>query len=135
MALLTWGSKYSVGVQSMDSQHTVLFGILNDLHAAMIKGQAQQMTGFLLKKLADYTRIHFSSEESMMAAAQYPGLAQHRTKHRELIKQVGEFMARFERGESTLNVNLLNFLRDWLTTHIQQEDQQYGPWLTKNGVR
>ena len=39
MALLTWNSKYSVGVKPLDSQHTVLFGLLNDLHAAMLKGQ------------------------------------------------------------------------------------------------
>jgi hemerythrin-like metal-binding protein len=134
MALLTWSSKYSVGVQSMDSQHTVLFGILNDLHAAMMKGQAQNMTGSLLKKLVDYTRNHFSTEESMMAAAGFPGLAQHRAKHHELIKQVGEFSARYQRGESALNLHLLNFLRDWLANHIQQEDQQYGPWLNKNGA-
>ena len=43
MALLTWSSKYSVGVQSMDSQHTVLFGILNDLHTAMMKGEASKL--------------------------------------------------------------------------------------------
>ena len=44
MALLTWDGKYSVGVKPMDSQHTVLFGLLNDLHAAMMKGQAQSLT-------------------------------------------------------------------------------------------
>ena len=42
-------------------------------------------------------------------------------------KQVEEFTARYERGETTLNVQLLNFLRDWLANHIQIEDKQYGP--------
>jgi hemerythrin len=134
MALLSWSSKYSVGVQSMDRQHTVLFDILNELHTAMMKGQAQAMTGSLLQKLVNYTRNHFSAEESMMAASGYPGLAQHRTRHRDLMKQVEEFVARHKRGESTLNVQLLNFLRDWLTNHIQHEDQQYGPWLNGRGV-
>jgi hemerythrin len=133
MSLLTWSGKYSVGVQSMDSQHTVLFGILNDLHAAMIKGQAQKITGLLLRKLASYTRDHFSAEERLMAAAGYPGLAQHRMKHRDLMKQVDDFAVRYERGESNLNLALLNFLRDWLTNHIQHEDQQYGPWLNEHG--
>jgi hemerythrin len=133
MSLLTWSGKYSVGVQSMDSQHTVLFGILNDLHAAMIKGQAQKITGLLLRKLASYTRDHFSAEERLMAAAGYPGLAQHRMKHRVLMKQVDDFAVRYERGESNLNLALLNFLRDWLTNHIQHEDQQYGPWLNEHG--
>jgi hemerythrin-like metal-binding protein len=135
MALLTWSSKYSVGVKTLDSQHTVLFGLLNDLHAAMMKGQAQSLTGPLLRKLVEYTHTHFSAEEQMMAAAKYSGLANHRIKHRELIQQVEEYAARFERGEITLNLHLLNFLRDWLSNHIQVVDHEYGPWLNEHGVR
>jgi len=135
MPLLTWNNKYSVGVKPLDSQHTVLFGLLNDLHAAMMKGQAQGMTGPLLRKLVEYTHTHFSSEEQMMAAAKYPGLADHRIKHRELIQQVEEFADRFESGEATLNIQLMNFLRDWLSNHIQKVDHEYGPWLNEHGVR
>jgi hemerythrin-like metal-binding protein len=113
----------------------VLFGLLNDLHAAMLKGQAQQLTGPMLRKLAEYTRDHFSAEERMMEAAKYPGLPGHRTKHRDLTKQVEEYVAKFERGEGSLNLQLLNFLRDWLTNHIQKVDSEYGPWLNEHGVR
>ena len=135
MALLTWSSKYSVGVQRMDDQHTILFGMLNDLHEAMMKGQAQKVAGGLLRKLGTYTREHFTSEEGMMAASGYAGLTQHRVIHRELVKQVNEFAARYERGETALNLQLMNFLRDWLTNHIQKEDLNYGPWLNEHGKR
>jgi hemerythrin-like metal-binding protein len=134
MALLSWSSKYSVGVQSMDSQHTVLFGLLNDLHSAMMKGQAQSTTGPLLRKLANYAHEHFAAEEAIMASTRYPDLAQHRIKHRDLSKQVEEFAARFDRGESTLNLHLLNFLRDWLTNHIQKVDHGYSAWMNEHGV-
>jgi hemerythrin len=112
----------------------VLVETLNDLHAAMMKGQAQTVTGPLLKKLVDYTRDHFSSEEYMMASVNYPGLAVHRIKHRDLTKQVEEFIGRFERGEIRINLELLNFLNDWLTTHIQKEDKEYSPWLIEHGA-
>jgi hemerythrin-like metal-binding protein len=134
MALLTWNKNYSVGVQALDTQHTVLIGILNDLHAAMMKGQAQSLTGPLLRKLVDYTRTHFSAEEGMLTASKYPGLNEHKAKHRDLIKQVEDYAARYDRGEITLNLHLLNFLRDWLTNHIQKTDREYGPWLNKNGL-
>ena len=133
MALLTWESKYSVGVKAIDGQHSVLFDILNELHAAMMKGQARQVTGGLLTKLLDYTRDHFTSEEQMMAATHYPGLAKHHASHEALTKQVGEFMARYEHGESHINVELLNFLSGWLTNHIQHEDKEYGPWMNEHG--
>ena len=134
MALLTWGSKYSVGVKPMDSQHTVLFGLLNDLHAAMLKGQAQNLTGPLLRKLVDYTHTHFKAEEGMLADTGYPGLADHKVKHCALLQQVEDYSARFEKGEITLNLQLMNFLRDWLTNHIQKTDHEYGPWLNDHGV-
>jgi hemerythrin len=31
MALLTWNNKFSVGAKPLNSQHTILFGLLNDL--------------------------------------------------------------------------------------------------------
>jgi len=134
MALWAWNSKYSVGVKSLDGQHTVLFEILDDLHGAMMKGQAQPMTGPILRKLVEYTRTHFTAEEGMMAAAKYPGLTEHRAMHRDLIRQVEDYSARYERGEITLNLHLLNFLRDWLANHIQKVDHEYGPWLNEQGI-
>jgi len=134
MALLTWNSKYSVGVKPLDSQHTVLFGLLNDLHGAMMKGQAQSLTQTLLQKLVQYTRTHFKDEEAMLAATKYPGLASHKVIHVALIKQVEEYAVRYHAGEISVNLELLNFLRDWLTNHIQKVDHEYGPWLNEHGV-
>ena len=135
MALLAWDSRYSVGVKSIDGQHSVLFGLVNDLHAAMLKGHAQSLTGPLLHKLVDYTQTHYAAEEKMMAAAKYPNLTVHQSKHRDLIKQVKEFSARLERGEVALSLDLMNFLRDWLTNHIQKVDHEYGPWMNQHGVK
>ncbi len=135
MALVTWDNKYAVGVKSLDGQHQVLFDILNELHGAMMKGQAQSVAGSLLRKLADYARTHFAAEESMMSAARYPGLAGHRIKHQDLTKQVQDYVARYERGEVSLSLQLLSFLRDWLTHHILETDREYGPWLSRNAVR
>jgi hemerythrin len=134
MALLVWNDSYSVGVRSLDHQHTGLFESLNELHAAMMIGKANSLTGPLLHKLVDYTKKHFAAEEAMLAAAHYPMLSQHRVLHRDLIRKVNEYAARFERGEISLSVDLLNFLRDWLTTHIMKEDHQYGSWLNDHGV-
>jgi hemerythrin-like metal-binding protein len=135
MALITWTEKLSVGVKTIDDQHTILFETINDLHAAMMKGQARAIVGTLLHTLVDYTRHHFSAEEAMLEAAKYPELVPHRIKHRELTKQVEEYVARYEQGDITLSLHLLNFLSDWLATHIQNTDKEYGPWMNEHGVR
>jgi len=108
---------------------------LNELHAAMMKGQAQGATGPLLNKLMDYTRDHFSTEERLMAESKYAGLAEHRGKHQELTRKVREFVARYQKGDQAMYLPLLEFLRDWLATHIQREDRDFGPWMNAQGIR
>ena len=135
MALFTWDKSYSVGVLKIDSQHALLFAILNDLHTAMMKGQAQSLTGPLLHQLADYAQSHFSTEETMMAVADYPGLADHKIKHRELAKQVDDYILRYDKGDITLNLKLLDFLSEWLTNHIRKVDMDYSACLLRHGVR
>jgi hemerythrin len=29
----------------------------------------------------------------------------------------------------------MNFLRDWLTTHIMEVDHEYGPFLNDHGIK
>jgi hemerythrin-like metal-binding protein len=134
MALMTWNKSYSVSVPTIDSQHKILFDIINELHTAMMNGQARSLTGSILHRLADYTQTHFAAEEAKMAAAKYPGLAEHKVKHRDLVKQVEEYVLRYDKGEITLNLELLNFLRDWLTNHIQKVDMEYSSCMLQNGV-
>lgn len=131
---MTWNARYSVGVTTLDSQHTALFRIVNELYDAMMKAQSRGMTGELLQRLAKYTREHFAFEEKVMASTGYPGLARHRVMHRDLMKQVDDFTARLERGDDSINPQLLRFLSDWLTRHILHDDKEYGPWLNQHGV-
>jgi hemerythrin len=135
MALLNWSDKYSVGVQQLDTQHMQLVETLNALHDGMMNGQAQNVTGPLLMRLLDYTSNHFAAEEKLLTASRYPALSKHKNEHAALTKQVEAFMDRYDRGELTLNIQLLHFLRDWLMNHILKEDKEYGPWLNQNGVR
>jgi hemerythrin-like metal-binding protein len=123
-----------VGVKAMDNQHITLVSILNELHAAMMKGEAQSVADRLLKKLMEYAGNHFSAEEKLMASVQFPGLAAHREQHRQLTIKAEKIVARYQQGDNTIFTPLLYFLRDWLTTHMQQEDKEYTAWLNAHGV-
>jgi hemerythrin-like metal-binding protein len=135
MPLVVWSDKLSVGVKSVDDQHTVLFKTINDLHDAMMKGQARAIVGELLKRLLTYTKNHFSEEEAMLKKVRYPGLAAHRLLHKDLTQQVEAYIARHEKGDLTLSMQLADFLSDWLKTHILNTDQTYGRWLKEQGLK
>jgi hemerythrin-like metal-binding protein len=129
MALLTWDDHFTVGMQSMDAQHKLLFESLNELHRAWMKGEARDLTEPLLWNLRAYTRDHFSAEELMLAKADYPGLPQQQLLHRNLMQKVELYVARFHRGECAIDLQFLQFLRDWLTNHIQKVDRGYQSWM------
>ena len=134
MPLMTWDSSFSVGVRAMDDQHKELVRALNDLHPAMIAGDAKEVTSKLLTSLLKYTNDHFMAEESLLRRTLYPNLAIHHAMHIDLTRQVREFVKRFERNEIALSVHLMDFLRNWLTTHIRKEDREYGAWLNQHGT-
>ena len=134
MAFLAWDEKYSVGVKTMDNQHIAMIGMLNELYDAMTSGQALEKTGPLLQRLVNYTNTHFAAEEALMQSSGYLGLAEHRLHHGQLTAQVLEHVARFGQDDLFLPIQLLQFLREWLSTHIQQEDKAYGPWLREHGA-
>ena len=135
MAFFTWSSDYSVGVKSLDSQHTNLFGIINELHHAMKNGKGQLVLVPLLRRLIEYTESHFAAEEKLMKSSGYANFDQHRAQHVALTRKVGEFMDRLDKDGCAINVDLLFFLCDWLKTHIQQEDKAYAPWLAAHGAQ
>jgi len=124
-----------VGVKSMDNQHIAMIQMLNELYDAMMEGNALGITGPLLHKLVEYTKIHFSSEEKLMAEANYPNLAEHIARHQQLIEEVKQHVATYERQNLFMPIPLLHFLRDWIATHIQKEDRDYGPWVNRAATR
>ena len=71
----------------------------------------------------------------MMTASKYPGLMLHSMKHRYLLEQLNAFSARYRREASTINEHSLKFLRDWVVTHIQNEDLNFGLWLNEHGKK
>jgi len=129
-----WKSRYSVGIKVLDSQHQAFMGRLNELHEAMMGGNVNDAAGPLITTLVALAREHFATEEDLMQSTGYPGLAEHRAHHEELTAKVGEFIARYQRGDKTVYANFMYFVRDWLTRHMEKEDRDYAPWLAGHGI-
>ena len=135
MALLNWGSDLRIGIGDFDIEHREIVDALNALQTEVEGANQPAVTGPLLRKLAGYTIAHFKSEEKMMAATKYPGMALHRMKHQHLLEQLGAFLTRYARNSASMDRHSLNFLRDWVTTHVQGEDRNFGLWLNEHGKR
>ena len=134
MALINWSDKYSVGVATFDEDHKQLVAMINELHAAMSAGAAQQALGGILEKLAAYADTHFVAEEKSMDKYAVPGLKMHQVEHQNLRSQVGRFLSGIQGGKIAMSVRVLEFLRSWLIDHIQTSDKRYGPYLADKAL-
>jgi hemerythrin len=99
----------------MDDQHGILMDAMNELRLAVVRGAGREQTSELLDRLIELTRMHFQSEEQLMAQTSYPDLEHH--------------------GDGVQMSTLMAYLRDWFMEHIEGLDQEYGPWLNERGIR
>lgn len=135
MAFITWDDSLDVGVTAFNEDHRHLVGLVNELHAGVVSGIGISQMTYVLDGLVDYTRIHFKREEDLMTKHEYPGLKGHRKEHYDLMVQVSEFQGRLKEGKASFTIELLSFLRDWLTNHIKGTDMAYSDFFLGLGVR
>ena len=131
MTSIGWEDKFSVGIDLIDEQHKMLIQRLNDLSKAIEMNQSAGEIVRVLGFLIDYTDFHFSTEEKHMMESNYPGLQAHKTQHEEFKTTLNHLTRDFEEEGATkaLADSINTFLMNWLATHFQEVDIEFGKFL------
>ncbi len=135
MGIVDWSSKYSVSVESIDNDHKQLFSLINQLFDAMTKGGGSKIITTLVDELHRYTVYHFNREEVYFRMTKYEKASEHINEHAFFIGKVKDFKTKVSSGDLTFSPDLLDFLRDWLITHITHTDKEYSEHFSKYGIR
>jgi hemerythrin len=135
MSILIWNESLSVEIESIDEQHQYLFKVINDFYDALKSGSQKQDVSQLLKSLKRYTITHFTTEEKYMKAFDFSDYERHKAEHAKFIEAVAEFEDRFQNGKLILSLEITNFLKNWITEHIQKLDKEYSALLINKGVK
>ncbi len=130
-----WSDTLSVGIEEIDEQHKVLVDLVNQMHEAIHQRHGSDVVIGILGKLAEYTRIHFAVEESLMRILNYPGYEEHKEIHEELLHTVQDLQEKVASGKKSIGFELMHFLKTWLTKHIMEEDMQYSGFFLKAGAQ
>lgn len=130
-----WSDDLSVGVEEIDEQHKVLVDMINDMHEAIHQRHGSDAVQEILAKLADYTRIHFAVEESLMRILNYPEYEAHHEQHKELLAHVVELQEKVRTGKTSIGFELMHFLKVWLTKHIMESDKEYTEHFLNAGAK
>lgn len=131
---MTWYDRYSVNLKEIDRQHQQLIAIINELHDAMVQKRSKDVLEDILKNLVLYYPGTFSYEEDLMQSHGYPGLHEHKKKHGELRQKVLRLQSDQQAGKIVVSLEVMNFLKNWLTAHMQGTDKMYSEFLNSEGV-
>jgi hemerythrin len=135
MALFEWKESFSVSVVKFDNQHKKLISLINELHTAMSEGKGKEVLGKVFAELIDYTKTHFADEEAEFKKYAYPEYATHRSEHEKLTKEVITYYNDFMAGKTSLSIDVLTFLRNWLQKHIMGTDKRYSRYLASKEIK
>jgi hemerythrin len=135
MGMILWRDDFSVDIQEIDEQHKSLVALINQLYEALSTKQHRDQVGEILHELVNYTLTHFAVEEALMRLMQYPDYEAHKQSHDQIAHKVQQFHADFQQDKADVDMELLMFLKEWLTTHIMDVDKRYAPHLKRHGVK
>ncbi|MBR6566526.1 MAG: hemerythrin family protein [Spirochaetaceae bacterium] len=128
---IKWEKKYELGIPGIDKQHRHLVELCNKLRRDLKNFSAQEKVDWhvslanTLKELAAYTQEHFATEEKLMRACKYKDYDIHRSQHIKFVEQVTKQLMTFDLATLQEAYTLLDFLREWILSHVACEDKLY----------
>lgn len=135
MAFFEWTPALSVGLETVDRQHRMLIGYINELDEAVQQGRSSDTLRRIMVGLRNYTRVHFTFEEGMFKVYGYAEAADHASGHATFVRMIEQFESRQANGDASVARELLDFLKHWLSDHILVEDIAYARVLIPLGAR
>ncbi|WP_193771311.1 bacteriohemerythrin [Candidatus Magnetaquicoccus inordinatus] len=132
--IFPWNDRLRINIREVDNQHKQLVELVNQLYRLLKKGEFAQAMEEVLPGLLEYTQMHFAFEEELFARYGYPQAVEHKGRHSKLVAQAKDFLPRMQSGDRAVAMELLGFLKQWLTSHILKSDKHYAAFLNSKGV-
>jgi len=128
---MQWNINFATGIKSIDEEHHEIVKMITKLQDSLDDGLVTHQLGMVLKDLVNYTKYHFSSEENFMSQIHFPGLEIHIKFHKELTENIIKILLNLKEGKTITSIDLIEFLKNWLTNHIINEDKKIGIYYTE----
>lgn len=123
MSSLVWKDEYSIGDFQTDYEHKELISLANKVISFSNNGERVDKIKSAIKALGDYSVIHFRNEEAYMERIGYPGLEEHKKRHKELIKRMEAVITQNTALDDLVH-QLKRLMVVWVIEHIINEDKK-----------
>ena len=134
---IPWGPGLLTGITSIDEQHRVLVDMCNEAHELLQSQSTTESIKRMVRDLMSYALYHFETEEELAIRHGYQAGEPeqntiHRLQHRAFASAVADMQTEMSRGNGISVETLFDFLRTWLTQHIQGTDMQLADFLLRH---
>ncbi len=129
MNKLVWSADMSVGHDELDRQHQVIINLINQLIDIQNSSFDKEALRDVSSELVKYSMEHLKYEEDLLQANAYPEFNKHKLEHFSYVQKTTKNLKNaLNLDESCLN-EMVEFLSDWWTRHILEEDMKYKDFL------
>ncbi|RDU60768.1 hemerythrin family protein [Helicobacter marmotae] len=118
-----WSDEYSVHHEVIDEQHKTLFELAHKAYKIASNRSSPVEIKEIITQFFHYMKTHFKDEEQYMQSIGYPQLEEHRRLHRAIVAEMADAIKNIH-SINVLKEMLLTITKDWLLSHILQEDMK-----------
>jgi len=120
-------------MSEIDQQHLELINLLNRLNDAVQNKRQREDIYRIIDNLIAFTRLHFETEERLMAQSGYAYIEFHKEKHKHLMRDALHLKQKLaDVGEE----EFMDWFKHWplarILAHIQYADKQVEEHILKS---
>lgn len=125
--MVVWKEDFGIGIAAIDAQHQKLFEITNKVYKLLnndlLTDKYDQIVA-VIEELRNYTIEHFAAEEAYMQEINYRKFLSHKAIHNDFIERIEAVdLSKIDNEQNLYLKEILNFVTDWLISHILQTDK------------
>lgn len=134
MSKITWNESFSVGVNVLDEQHHKIIDLINRFVEQEDEAFDREILETVLSELIEYGFEHLKLEEAMLEENDYPDFQKHKHEHLLYVQKITQSAKRKKSLSEEEFIELGEFLNQWWTDHILEEDMKYRPFFESKNI-
>src|SRR5579862_4540246 len=129
MRSVGWSPSLAVSVPEIDAEHQELIRLTAELRRVVDSRARMKRVESVFHELAAHTAAHFAHEERYMKLTRYSQRAWHFRQHAAATRNLMKLGRQIRRGDREAAAQLIDFVTEWLPSHIGLSDRMLGAHL------
>jgi hemerythrin-like metal-binding protein len=115
----------TMGFAELDVQQQHLMATLLDVARKQREGTSRNNRKQAIERMVSLALTHIGTEERFLEGSRFPGLKDHRFRHKLFTAALADLQAEAVLHDFVLAAGTMEFLVSWLNTHVRNIDSSY----------